>query len=183
MAYNMKDVFYLDTQMETTTSTGDGVATLDLSSYVDPIARGKSKGQGLAIYKVHWDIREADDNGPVAAATTGTLRAGLISFSGLPTTAIGSGAISNNVLTASNDLMISGVDFWAGGTAAGDPHPNTWLEPSADVPYIVVRDQVNLMMEVSVAMSVNTNVSCRLECAIVQLDQSTLNQLLRTQTV
>jgi len=183
MAYSMKDVFYLDTQMETTTSTGDGVATLDLSSYVDPIARGKAKGQGLAIYKVHWDIREADDNGPVAAATTGTLRAGLISFSGLPTTAIGSGAISNNVLTAANDLMISGIDFWAGGTAAGDPHPNTWLEPSPDVPYVVVRDQVNLMMEVSVAMSVNTNVSCRLECGIVQLDQSTLNQLLRTQTV
>jgi hypothetical protein len=79
--------------------------------------------------------------------------------------------------------MISGVDFYAGGTAAGDPAPNNWLKPSADVPYIVVRDQVALVIEVSTAMSVNTNVSCRLECAIVTLDQSTLNQLLRTQTV
>jgi hypothetical protein len=183
MAYNMKDVFYLDTSIETTTGAGDGIATLDLSSYVDPIARGKSKGQGLAIYKVQWDIREADDNGPVAAATTGTLRAGLISFSGLPSAAVGGASIAANTLTAANDLMISGVDFWAGGTAAGDPAPNEWLMPSKDVPYVVVRDQVNLFIEVSTAMSVNTNVSCRMECAIVTLDQSTLNQLLRTQTV
>ena len=183
MAYNMKDVFYLDTEINTTTSAGDGIATLDLSSYVDPIARGRSKGQGLAIYKVQWDIREADDNGPVAAGTTGQLRAGLISFSGLPSAAVGSASIAGNTLTAANDLMISGVDFAAGGTAAGDPAPNSWLQPSAEVPYVVVRDQVNLMIEVSTAMSVNTNVSCRMECAIVTLDQSTLNQLLRTQTV
>jgi hypothetical protein len=183
MAYNMKDVFFLDTEINTTTSAGDGIATLDLSSYVDPIARGRAKGQGLAIYKVQWDIREASDNGPVAAATTGTLRAGLISFSGAAAAAVGSGGISDNTLTAANDLMISGVDFYAGGTAAGDPPPNMWLTPSADVPYVVVRDTVALMVEVSTAMSVNTNVSCRLECGIVTLDQSTLNQLLRTQTV
>jgi hypothetical protein len=183
MAYNMKDVFYLDTEIDTTTSAGDGIATLDLSSYVDPIARGRSKGQGLAIYKVHWDIREADDNGPVSAAATGQLRAGLISFSGLPSAAVGSAVIASNTLTASNDLMISGVDFAAGGTAAGDPAPYSWLQPSPEVPYVVVRDQVNLMIEVSTAMSVNANVSCRMECAIVTLDQSTLNQLLRTQTV
>ena len=60
MAYNMKDVFYLDTAIDTGTSTGDGLATLDLSSYVDPIARGRSKGTGLAIYKVHFDICDDD---------------------------------------------------------------------------------------------------------------------------
>ena len=183
MAYNTKDVFFLDTEIETTTSAGDGIATLDLSSYVDPIARGRSKGQGLAIYKVQWDIRKADGNSPVAAGTTGTFRAGLISFSGAPAAAVASASIANNTLTAANDLMISGVDFWAGGTAAGDPAPYSWLQPSKEVPYVVVRDQVNLMVEVSTAMSVNTNVSCRLECGIVTLDQSTLNQLLRTQTV
>ncbi len=184
MAYNMKDVFYLDTEIETTTSAGDGIATLDLSSYVDPIARGRAKGQGLAIYKVQWDIRKADSNEPVAAGTTGQFRAGLISFSGLPSAAVGSASIANNTLNAANDLMVSGVDYSAGGTAAGDPWPNVWLEPSPDVPYIVVRDQVNLMIDViSGGMSVNTTVSCRLECAIVSLDQSTLNQLLRTQTV
>ena len=183
MAYNMKDVFFLDTEINTTTSAGDGIATLDLSSYVDPIARGRSKGQGLAIYKVHWDIADVGGNGPVAAATTGTFRAGLISFSGAPSAAVGSASITNETLAANNDLMISGVDFAAGGTAAGDPAPNSWLQPSKEVPYVVVRDQVNLMIEVSTAMSVNTNVSCRMECAIVSLDQATLNQLLRTQTV
>jgi hypothetical protein len=183
MAYNTKDVFYLDTSIDTTTSAGDGIATLDLSSYVDPIARGRTKGQGLAIYKVFFDICDDDGNSPVAAATTGTFRAGLISFTGAPAAAVGSASISNNVLNASNDLMIAGVDFYAGGTAAGDPLPDVFLEPSKDVPYIVVRDQVALMLNVTTAMSVGSSVKVRLECGIVQLDQSTLNQLLRTQTV
>ena len=138
MAYTMKDVFYLDTSIATTTSAGDGIATLDLSSYVDPIARGKSKGQGLAIYKVHWDVVTTADNSPVAAATTGTCRAGLISFSGAPSAAVGGASLTAGILAASNDLMISGFDFWAGGTAAGDPAPRVVLEPSIDVPYVVV---------------------------------------------
>ena len=179
----MKDVFYLDTQIATTTSTGDGIAILDLSSYVDPISRGKTKGQGLAIYKVWWDIADVGGNGPVAAATTGTFRAGLISFSGAPSAAVGSASITNETLAADNDLMISGIDFWAGGTAVGDPHPNVWLEPSKEVPYVVVRDQVALMVSIDVAMSNSANVNVRLEFATATLDQSTLNQLLRTQTV
>ena len=183
MAYDMNSVFYLDTQIATTTSAGDGIATLDLSSYVDPIARGRSKGQGLAIYKVHWDVSTTADNSPVAAATTGTFRAGLISFSGAPAAAVGSAAITAQTLNSGNDLMVAGFDFYGGGTAAGYPAPNVWLEPSEKVPYIVVRDQVVLMIDVSTAMSVASTVNCRLECAIVTLDQSTLNQLLRTQTV
>ena len=183
MAYNMKDVFYLDTGIATTTGAGDGIATLDLSSYVDPIARGRSKGTGLAIYKVHWDISTTADNSPVAAATAGTLRAGLISFSGLPSAAVGGASIATNTINSGNDLMISGMDFYGGGTAAGDPAPNIWLEPSKEVPYVVVRDQVALMVDISVAMGVASTINCRLECAQVTLDQSTLNQLLRTQTV
>ena len=183
MAYNMKDVFYLDTEINTTTSTGDGMAQLDLSSYVDPIARGRSKGTGLAIYKVHWDVYNAADNAPVPAASAGTFRAGIISFSGLPAAAVGSASLTPGTLKASNDLMISGFDFYGGATAAGDPAPHVFLEPSPEVPYIVVRDQVALMVDVSTAMTANSTINCRLECAIVQLDQSTLNQLLRTQTV
>jgi hypothetical protein len=183
MAYTVKDVFYLDTSIATTTSAGDGIATLDLSSYVDPIARGKSKGQGLAIYKIHWDVYTTAENSPVAAATTGTFRAGLISFSGLPSAAVGSASLAAGILKASNDLMIGGFDFWAGGTAAGDPAPRVFLEPSKEVPYIVVRDQVNLMVDISTAMSVASTINIRMECATVTLDQSVLNQLLRTQTV
>ena len=183
MAYNTKGVFYLDTSIATGTGTGDGIATLDLSSYVQPIARGRTKGQGLAIYKVWWDIADAASNGPVAASTTGSFRAGLISFTGLPAAAVGSASLTNEIIAADNDLMISGVDFWAGGTAAGDPPPNVWLEPSTEVPYVVVRDQVALMVEVSVAMGNAANINVRLECGIMTLDSATLNQLLRTQTV
>jgi len=183
MAYNMKDVFYLDTAIDTGTSAGDGIATLDLSSYVDPIARNRSKGTGLAIYKVHFDICDDDGNSPVAAATTGTFRAALLSLSGAPAAAVGSASFNNNVLNASNDLMIAGVDFYAGGTAAGDPAPHIFLEPSKDVPYVVVRDQIILGINVTTAMSVGSSVKVRMECAQVTLDQATLNQLLRTQTV
>jgi len=183
MGYNTKGVFYLDTEIDTTTGAGDGVQTLDLSSYVQPIARGRTKGQGLAIYKVWWDICDDGTNGPVPATTTGALRAGLISFSGVPSAAVGAASLTANILGPNNDLMISGMDFYAGGTAAGDPPPNVYLEPSPDVPYIVVRDQVLLMVDVAVAMGVNCVISVRLECGIVTLDSSTLNQLLRTQTV
>ena len=180
MAYNMKDVFYLDTSIDTTTSTGDGIATLDLSSYVDPIARGRAKGTGLAVYKVFFDICDDNGNDPVAAAATGQFRAGLMSLSGIPS---GSFTLNANVLNASNDLMIAGMDFAAGGTAAGDPAPYTFLEPSKEVPYVVVRDSVVLIVDIITAMSAGASVKVRLECAQVTLDQATLNQLLRTQTV
>ena len=180
MAYNMKDVFYLDTAVTTGTSTGTIAQQLDLSSYVDPIARGRAKGTGLAIYKVHFDISAADGNAPVAASATGTFRAGLMSLSGIPS---GSFTLADGVMNAANDLMVAGVNFYAGGTAAGDPAPHTFMEPSIEVPYVVVRDQVVLIADITTAMSVSAIVNIRLECAQVTLDQATLNQLLRTQTV
>ena len=183
MAYNMKDVFYLDTSLDTGTSTGNAIATVDLSSYVDPISRNRSKGTGLAIYRVHFDICDDDGNSPVAAAATGQFRAGLISLSGATAGAIGTVSLVANTLNASNDLMIAGVDFAAGGTAAGDPAPHMFLSPSDDVPYVVVRDQVALCLDVITAMSAGASVKVRMECAQVTLDQATLNQLLRTQTV
>jgi hypothetical protein len=180
MAYNMKDVFYLDTAIDTGTGTGNIAATLDLSSYVDPIARSRSKGTGLAIYKVHFDICDDDGNTPVAAGATGQFRCGLLSQSGIPS---GAFTLADNQMNASSDLMIAGVDFAAGGTAAGDPAPNTFLEPSIEVPYVVVRDQVVLVLDIITAMSAGASVKVRMECAQVTLDQATLNQLLRTQTV
>jgi len=184
MAYNMKDVFYLDTSILTTTGAGDGLATLDLSSYVDPIARGRSKGTGLAIYKVHFDVSTQDGNAPVPASSAGTFRAAVLSLTGIPAAAVGSTITFNDfTLTASNDLMIAGMDFYGGGTAAGDPAPHMFLEPSPEVPYVVVRDQVVLAIDVTTAMGTASRVGVRLECAQVSLDQATLNQLLRTQTV
>jgi len=183
MSYKLKDIFYLDTSMSTGTSTGDGVASLDVSSYVQPIARGKVKGTGLAIYRVSWDIQDGGGNGPVAAATTGTFRATLNSGSGLVAAAVGSASIQNNTMNCANDLVFSGIDFWAGGTAAGDPHPNIWLTPTKEVPYVVVRDSIQLLVSADVAMNNAADINVRLECATIVLDQATLNQLLRTQTV
>ena len=48
---------------------------------------------------------------------------------------------------------------------------------------MLVRDNVCLTYQVGDNMTGATLLSCRLECAQVSLDQATLNQLLRTQTV
>ena len=60
---------------------------------------------------------------------------------------------------------------------------NSVLTPSTDVPYVVVRDNVCLTYQVHDNMVAATTLSVRLECAQISLDQATLNQLLRTQTV
>ena len=180
MGYNVKDVFYLDSTVATGTVANDQVSSLDVSAYIDPIARGKSKAVGLAIYKVHWDLADAGANGPIPAASTGTFRVALSAGTGLPD---GTVTVAAEQLNAGNALMVSGVDYWAGGTAAGDPPIYTWLEPSKDVPYIVVRDSLQLITSTDIAMSTDVNVFVRLECAQITLDQATLNQLLRTQTV
>jgi len=180
MAYNIKEVFFLDTVLASGTSADEQVSSLDVSAYIDPIARGKTKATGLAIYKVHWDFADAAGNGPIAAATTGTFRVGLLAGSGLPD---GTVSISNDYLNAGNNLAISIADFWAGGTAGGDPAPRIFLEPSKDVPYVVVRDSLQMLYSADVAMANATNIYVRLECAQITLDQATLNQLLRTQTV
>ena len=183
MAYNLKDVFFLDAFIETTTGAGDGLATLDVSSYVQPIVRKGQKATGLAIYKVHWDVYDAGTNRPMAPATTGVFRAAVMSDLGNPAAAVPDVSINPNVLTVANDLAVSIMDWWGGGTAAGDPAPKVWLEPSADVPYVIVRDTINLFVSIPTATSVSAHVAVRLECAQITLDMATLNQLLRTQTV
>jgi len=183
MAYNLKDVFFLDASLATTTGTGDGVASLDISAYVQPIARKGMKATGLAVYKVTWDFAPAATNQPNNPASTGAFRAALMASTGFTSAAVGSASIANDTLKANNSLLISGADCIMGGTAAGDPWPNVWMEPSPEVPYVVVRDTLQLLMTVSIAVSSSTDASVRIECAQVTLDQATLNQLLRTQTV
>jgi len=180
MGYNIKEVFFLDTVLSTGTAANDQVSSLDISSYIDPIARGKAKAIGLAIYKVHWDIADAASNGPVAAATTGTFRAGLFAGSGLVD---GTVSITADYINAGNNLAVSVIDFWAQGTSTGDPAARVWMEPSPNVPYVVVRDTLQLLASMTTAMNNAANIYVRLECAQITLDQATLNQLLRTQTV
>jgi len=183
MGYNLKEVFFLDAAITTTTGAGDGIALLDISSYVQPVVRKGQKATGLAIYKVHWDVYDTGTNHAMAPATTGVFRAGIFSDIGLPAAAVGDVDMIANTINVGNDLAVSIMDWWGGGTAAGDPAPKVWLEPSEKVPYVIVRDTIGLYIAVSTATSVSANVTVRLECAQVTLDMATLNQLLRTQTV
>jgi len=193
MAYDVKNVFYLDTTLALVNGAGGGASTqLDLSAYVDPIARGRAKGTGLAIYKSWYSVDDAGSNDPPGAnaTETGVFRAALIAGLGSGEAAVSAISLANNTINAANDLAVSGFD-WYGADAFGtgvygvSPSltPQMWLEPSKDVPYIIVRDNVCLVAEVASNLSTALNVSVRLECAQITLDQATLNQLLRTQTV
>ena len=61
MSYTLKDVFYLGATHEyphgTYGSAGiEGNIPINVSAYVDPIAKGRQRGQGLAIYRVHHQV-------------------------------------------------------------------------------------------------------------------------------
>ena len=82
MGYNIKDVFYLSTEATVTAATANaGSAQLDLSAYIDPIARGRTKGTGLAVYKVHWIIQDDNDSDPAKMDETGVMSYGLLAGS------------------------------------------------------------------------------------------------------
>lgn len=181
MAYNLKEVFYLDLSMVTGTGTGDGTTQLDLSSYIDPIARRGSKAQGLAIYKVHTSITEGSSSVP-GMDLDGSMRIGLVAGAGIGDVAVGSVTLQDGQLSASSDLLVYGADYYQ-DTGVQYNNFREFLMPSKDVPYIVVRDNVCMCLDVDDAFATSLTVGMRLECAVVPLDQSTLNQLLRTQTV
>lgn len=192
MAYDIKNVFYLDTELTMPTGSGAGTMNsvqLDLSAYVDPIARGKSRGTGLAIYKVHYSISGTSEGyQQVGLAESGIFRAGLIAGAGLGTQAGATFTGEANSPTANNTLAVMGFDYYGpqstvGNASVPSPLNVTYLEPSKDVPYIVVRDNVCAVATMGVAMDTLSYISFRLECAQITLDQATLNQLLRTQTV
>ena len=181
MAYNMKDVFYLDTSILTTTSTGDGIQNIDLSSYVDPIARRGSKAQGLAVYKIHTSITEGNASVP-GMDLDGSMKIALLAGFGAGDVAVGSGSFNAGTLSNSNDLLVYGADYYQ-DTGVQYNNFREYCMPSKDVPYIIVRDNVTLGLHVDDAFATSLTVAMRMECAVVPLDQSTLNQLLRTQTV
>ena len=192
MAYNLKDVFYLSAQ-HTYDHGSYGSAGVeaaipnDVSAYVDPIAKGRQRGQGLAVYKVHASVRKDTTGSNQLAADLGGANYGLsvkpFTTSGDVITGIGAPD-----LTPASDLAIYLGSFTSPGTAvAGQaclPNGNTILEPSKEVPYVVVRDTIFQIFETFVGMSSADSmcISYRMECAMVTLDSSTLNQLLRTQT-
>ena len=188
MAYNIKDVFFLDASATTTTGAGDFATNLDISSYVQPVVRKGTKPTGLAIYKVHWDVYDASTNDAVPIVTTGAFRTGIFSDLGAPAGVVGSLSFANDTLRVGNDLAVSIMDWWGAGSSTtvngrAGMQTKMWLEPSTEVPYVIVRDTIQLVGSISTATSNSCNINVRLECAQITLDMATLNQLLRTQTV
>ena len=191
MAYNIKDVFYLSTSTIVAAGTGNGgSAQLDLSAYIDPIARGRTKGTGLAVYKAHFHVQQSASNSdPIDDAEVGTFSYGLLAGAGFGDLDTGNLQASATVFDATNALLVQNGSFYgpksmiANASTTVDMFPNTAVMPSVDVPYVIVRDNVCLTYQVHDQMTEATTLSVRLEVAQISLDQATLNQLLRTQTV
>ena len=194
MAYNIKDVFFLDVSTTITAATGgNGSSQLDLSAYIDPIARGRQKATGLAVYRVMYSLSTtAIGSSPIDVAETGVCRYGLVAGAGLGDNATGAVTLTaTSTPMVVNKLAISGADYYgAKSTVANASTPlangangTIFMEPTKDVPYVVVRDNVCLVYGQTETAAADIIINARLECAQIGLDQSTLNQLLRTQTV
>jgi len=191
MAYNIKDVFYLSSSVKIDkTTAGGGTGQLDLSAYIDPIARGRQKGTGLAVYKVHFGIQQYNaDSDPIDDAEAGTLSYGLMAGMGVGDNATGNANMGDTAFDMTNSLLIQAGAFYgpksqiANACTTVSMFPNTTVKPSIEVPYVIVRDNVVLGYQILDNFVEDTVLSFRMECAQISLDQATLNQLLRTQTV
>jgi hypothetical protein len=187
MAYDLKNVFYLGFFHEWANgawTAKDSVQPIDVSAYVDPISKGRARGQGLAVYKVQHAI-SADDGTPCLPAEVAWMS---MALSVKPYTSTGdllSGVVEYGDLSPSSDLLIQ-ADHWQGEGTGGPGSVNGVLHeslaPSEKVPYVVVRDTIFAIMSNAKAITADIVNSYRMECAMITLDTATLNQLLRTQT-
>jgi len=191
MAYNIKDVFYLSTSAEVTKATaGGGSAQLDLSAYIDPIARGRTKGTGLAVYRISYTVSTSDTNNVIAPddLESGILSASIVAGAGVGDNATGTiltSASTTNYM-ATNALLVGSGNYYSPASyPAAIAEMQVSMSPTKDVPYVIVRDNVCLIYNVDALKTFvdDVTIAVRLECAQISLDQSTLNQLLRTQTV
>ena len=194
MAYNIKDVFYLSTSTTITAATGNGgSAQLDLSAYIDPIARGRTKGTGLAVYKTYYSMGQATTGEPIDDAEAGSCRFGLLAGAGLGDVATNGLTLNTASMAMTNPLLVSSGDFYGPKSMIANANTpcamingnpgSAYVGPSEEVPYVIVRDNVCLVYEVGDNLTSDHILSVRLEVAQITLDQATLNQLLRTQTV
>ncbi len=119
MAYNIKDVFYLSTSttIDKTTS-GTGSSQLDLSAYIDPIARGRTKGTGLAVYKVHFSLLDGS-GGPVDPADVGVFTASMQAGLGVGDNATGTAfSMDATTLGNTNALNMATIAYYGPGASA-----------------------------------------------------------------
>ena len=174
MAYDLKNVFYLGNTQEYTNAyaaSEDSVQPIDVSAYVDPISKGRAKGQGLAVYKVHCSM-QTDHGTPLLAAETASLGVGL---SVKPYTTTGDavdGVVTFGDMVPASDLLIYGTQFI--GQASGEGNDilsstNVYCEPSIEVPYVVVRDTIFQICSTSFLTVADVQCSVRMECAMITL--------------
>jgi hypothetical protein len=188
MAYDLKNVFYLGADHTYTNTVYDavndqGAFKIDVSAYVDPISKGRARGQGLAVYKVWSRIAGDANGGNVLAAQTGSISYAL-TVKPFSAEFDGDGSkLDTGDLTPASDLNMYGAQFIGQASGEGGTDvPHIWLEPSKEVPYVVVRDTIWGIVQADVTLNANLYVSYRIEAAMITLDTATLNQLLRTQT-
>lgn len=188
MSYDLKNVFYLAANHEYENGTynaanEDGVFAIDVSAYVDPIAKGKRRGQGLAIYKVHASATSTQGGAVMPTEDAGMAFA--LSVKPFTTTGDGlSGAIVAEDMGPASDVCIWSAQLFGTATYAGSvPILHTTCEPSKEVPFVAVRDTIYGLYMNNAILALDTEINYRLECAMITLDTATLNQLLRTQTV
>jgi len=190
MGYNLKDVFYLAVEHEYTNTdysaaNNRGILGVDISAYVDPIAKGSRRGQGLAVYKVHAMAGSPTAGAPVQSTESAAMG---LALSVKPFTSTGDGlataSIDQTDLGPASDVCIwSGQIFGTASYAGSEPDVKVTCEPSAEVPFVCVRDTIYALFTNNAILQADTMISYRLECAMITLDTATLNQLLRTQTV
>ena len=199
MAYDLKKVFYLDGSVSTDQPdgtvglAGDSFAgQFDLSSYVDPIGKGRTSGVGLAVYRVQFGLSASSSGSdPIDMAETAVMRAGLVAGAG--TGNVGAGTTlavnSSNAPSAKHDLTVAAFDYYgpkssiANASTPGGFTYREFITPSKEVPYVIVRDNVCLIGVLKENTVAEMFIQFRMECAMIPLDKSTLTQLLRTQTV
>ena len=190
MAYNLKNVFYLGFRHEYANGawTGkDSIQPIDVSAYVDPISKGRTKGQGLAVYRVHHAL-QSDAETPVKESETAEMGMALTVKPYTTTGDLLASGIEAGDLAPSSDLVIQADQFMGSAStsavtncAVGNLLVET-CKPSDEVPYVVVRDTIFSAMTSAAAINADIVTSYRMECAMISLDTATLNQLLRTQT-
>jgi hypothetical protein len=120
MAYNIKDVFYLSATHEYDHSvyTSAGVEAnipIDISAYVSPIAKGRQRGQGLAVYKVHYSVAGNSTGVMQNPADEGAANFGL-SVKPYATSGDNSAALESGDLSPVSDLAIFLAQFTSPAT-------------------------------------------------------------------
>ena len=189
MTYSLKNVFYLSFEHEYENGTYNaanevGITPIDVSAYVDPIAKGSRRGQGLAVYRVHA-MAGTSSNTPVQETE---VSANAFALTVKPYTTTGDGlassAIDRTDLGPASDVCIwAGQNFGTASYPGSEPLVYTVCEPSDEVPFVVVRDTIYAIFQNNAILAADQVINYRLECAMITLDTATLNQLLRTQTV